>query len=145
MGGLLGLPEWLAITLWLFLALALLRGVGQCILRRAHTRLAAKRPGPTRAAFLSAMAEDVPTRTAAWLWDQLQIYYAPLTPHPDDSLIDDACIDEDDIVMDWPSDFENHLGQGKIEWPHWPEQWPLTVRNYARWLEMGLPDRRIIQ
>lgn len=143
MGTLLGIPEWLATALFVLAFLAILLGVGFVALRRARRRLAAKRASPSRQVYLTLMGPDVDPSTSAWLWDMLQVYYRPLTPHPDDLLIGDAHIDHDDIDMDWPRDFERHQGIGTISWPSWPDGWPLTVRNYGRWLDMGLAAHRM--
>lgn len=138
MGELIGIPEWLVITLWLTVCFGLYFGLAFHFHRQAHKRLAAKRPNPSREEFMQAMAADVGEVTAAWMWDNLQVYYQPLTPHPDDLLIEDACIDGDDIDMDWPRDFAAHTELGAADSPDWPEDWRLTVRNYARWPEMGV-------
>ena len=64
-------------------------------------------------------------------------YYTPLTPHPDDHLIDDAMIDEDDVSMFWWGDFAHAKGLDEKTWPDWPQDWAFTVRNFARWLQLA--------
>jgi hypothetical protein len=138
MGELLGIPEWLAATPFLIVVLLVWLAWGSRSIRKAHRHLAEKRPNPTRDEFLSMMRVDVDEDVSAWLWDQLQVYYRPLTPHPDDHLIEEARIDDDDIGTDWMRDFAKAAGldHGKA-WPDWPAEWELTVRNFARFLQLG--------
>lgn len=78
------------------------------------------------------MRGDVDEDVAAWMWDRLQVYYRPLTPYPDDRLVDDARID-----MDWIPEFAKATGLDHKKWPDWPDGWALTVRNFARFLQLG--------
>ena len=137
MGDLLGIPKWLAVTLLVVGGQSARLVVGGLIHRKAHRRLAAKRPNPTRDEFLGLMKQDVDPDIAAWMWDQLQVYYSPLTPHPDDHLLKDACIDDGDVTMDWLPEFAKAQGLSWKQWPDWPQEWELTVRNFARWLQLG--------
>ena len=137
MGDLFGIPEWLAVTLFVVGGLALWLAVGCVVHRKAHQRLAARRPNPTREEFLALMGQDVDPDIAEWMWDQLQVYYNPLTPHPDDHLLKDACIDDGDVTMDWLPEFAKAQGLPWKQWPDWPQEWELTVRNFARWLQLG--------
>ena len=138
MGGLLGIPEWLAVTLWIVIALTMLCIWGMAHIRKAHRRLLARRPNPTEALFLSLMAEDVHPQTAKFLWDKALSYVKPtLAPHPEDHLSQDLKIDDDDWGMDWPRDFAELKGFHESNFPDWPEGWPTTVRNLGRWLDMG--------
>ena len=83
------------------------------------------------------MTADVDDDIAEWMWDQAQVYYTPLTPHPDDHLLKDASTDDGDVSMDWLPDFAQSRGLPWTEWPDWPADWTLTVRNFARWLQLG--------
>lgn len=103
MGALLGVPEWLAATGFVVGALAIWLGFGFQLRHRAHKRVAVRRPNPTEDEFLAMMAQDCSPRAARFMWQQVLPYVEPrLTPHPDDLLIGDLCIDDDDIDMDWP-------------------------------------------
>ena len=124
--------------LWVLLVFLALTGVGCWSTRRVFRKLSLRRPSPTEKEFFELMEPDVARETAQWLWDQICIYTRPLTPHPDDLLIDDLRIDEDDVTMDWHSDFAKIHGLIDDAWPDWPREWPITVRNYGRWLDCGL-------
>lgn len=137
MGDFLGIPEWLAVTSFVVGGLAVWLIVGSFIHRKAHRRLAAKRPNPTYDEFSAMMGQDVDPDIAEWMWDQLQVYYAPLTPHPDDHLLKDASIDDGDVTMDWLPEFAKGQGLKWKQWPDWPQDWELTVRNFARWMQLG--------
>jgi hypothetical protein len=141
MGELIGIPEWLALTLYACVALAVWMAWSFRSIRMAHRRLAEKRPSPDREQFLAMMRDDVDEDVAAWMWDELQVYYRPLTPHPDDQLIDDVKIDDDDIGLDWLPAFAKAQGLDHRSWPDWPEGWALTVRNFARFLQLGRDQR----
>lgn len=141
MGELLGIPEWLAKAGFVVVVLAIWLGLGFAMLRRDHARVAARRPNPTEAEFLAMMAQDCSPEAACFVWDQTLLYIQPrLTPHPDDLLLDDLCIDDDDIGMDWPQVWTDRLGIPESALPDWPKDWPLTVRNFARWLDLARPS-----
>jgi len=137
MGELVGLPEWLLVLLWVVATLSIWLVIGLLVRRRAFHRLAAKRPSPTRQQFLELMRGDVDIDIAEWMWDNLQVYYTPLAPHPEDHLLKDACIDDGDVSMDWLPSFAEPRGLQWKQWADWPEEWDLTVRNFARWLQLG--------
>jgi hypothetical protein len=61
-----------------------------------------------------------------------------LTPHPDDHISKDLPIDDDDPTLDWMPRYARLYGADWKSWPQWPEEWEGTVRNFARWLELGL-------
>ncbi|ANK12392.1 hypothetical protein [Erythrobacter neustonensis] len=137
MGEWLGVPEWLAVTAFVIGGLAIWLTRGFVMLRRAHRRVAARRPNPTDAEFFAMMAQDCSPEAARFVWQQALIYIAPrLTPHPDDHLLDDLCIDDDDIDTDWVSEWADQRGVLQKTLPDWPKDWPLTVRNFARWLDL---------
>ena len=84
---------------------------------------------------------------AEWLWHQALPYFDPLTPHPDDHLLDDAMIDEGDIEQHWWGDFARNMELDETTGPDWPQDWAFTVRNFARWLQLAqrepAPDQPI--
>lgn len=87
------------------------------------------------------MAGDCSGQAARFVWKQTLPYVTPrLTPHPDDHLLDDLCIDDGDIDMDRPRDWAELRGCRYDDLPDWPEGWPVTVRNYARWLDLAAPS-----
>jgi hypothetical protein len=131
------MPEWVVITFYVLFCIGLYCAFAIHASRKARRRLAAKRPSPTWAEFHDLMRRDVEADIAHWVWDELQVYYTPLAPHPDDHLLKDACIDEDDVWLDWPPEFARNQGLSPEDWPQWPDDWELTVRNYARWLSTG--------
>jgi hypothetical protein len=72
------------------------------------------------------------------MWQQALFYVAPrLTPHPDDMLLGDLCIDDGDVTMDRPRVWTEQHGLAEGGLHDWPKGWPMTVRNYARWLDSG--------
>ncbi|MDP4573875.1 hypothetical protein Q9K02_01820 [Qipengyuania sp. G39] len=138
MGELLSIPEWLAVTLWVISALSIAMLYGFWSIRRAHRRVEASRPNPTKQQFIAMMEEDCSPEVSDFLWEKAVFYVEPrLTPHPDDDLILDLKIDEDDIAMDWPRDWAEQRGFHESNFPNWPNDWPGTIRNYGRWLDMS--------
>ena len=137
MGELIGLPEWLAVTLFVLVVLGGWLALAFVLHRRGRQRLAAKRPSLCREQFTALLAVDADADIAAWLWDQALPYYDPQTPHPDDHLLDDAMIDDDDIDLYWWREFAKAMALDEASWPQWPQDWPLTVRNFARWLQLA--------
>lgn len=138
MGALFGVPEWLAATGFVVAALSIWLGVGFVTIRRAHARVAARRPNPTETEFLDLMAQDCSPEAAHFVWEQALPYVTPrLTPHPDDLLLGDLCIDHDDIDMDWPRAWADRAGIPESALADWPKDWSLTVRNFARWCDLA--------
>lgn len=138
MGELVGLTEWLAKLLFVAFFLALLGIYGFYSIGKAHGRVVTRRSNPTHAQFVQMMATDCSSEAAEFLWQKAIFYLEPkLTPHPDDELGDDLCIDDDDWSMDWPREWAERLGFHESNLPDWPESWPPTIRNYGRWLSMG--------
>ncbi len=134
----LGLPEWVAVTLFVVVGLTIWLGFGFWMLRRARRRVALRRANPTETEFLAMMAPDCSPEAARFVWAQALPYVEPrLTPHPDDHLFKDLCIDDDDVGMDWVRDWAERSGNLESDLPDWPKDWPPTVRNYARWLDSG--------
>ena len=138
MGELLGIPEWVAVTIWVGSALIILMAYGYWSIRRAHQRVAVRRLNPSKEQFLLLMAADCSAEVSEFLWSKTLSYIEPrLTPHPDDDLILDLKIDDDDIGMDWPRDWAEQRGFHESNLPDWPKEWPATIRNFGRWLDMG--------
>lgn len=138
MGEWLGVPEWLAATGSVIAAVTIWLALGFVMHRHAMRRVAARRPNPTEAEFLAMMAQDCSPEAARFVWQQALVYVAPrLTPHPDDLLLGDLCIDDDDIEMFWVSKWAERLRVPDNALPDWPKDWPLTVRNFARWLDLS--------
>jgi uncharacterized protein YneF (UPF0154 family) len=138
MGELLGVPEWLAVTLWVGLGITAFLLFGSWTIRRAHERVAANRPNPSKQQFLGAMKAHCSAEVSEFLWEKALYYVGPrLTPHPDDHLIRDLNIDDDDIALDWPRDWAERRGFHPSNLPDWPKEWPATIRNIGRWLDMG--------
>jgi hypothetical protein len=138
MGELLGVPEWVAATGFVVTYFAIWLGLGCLLNRRALARVAARRPNPTEAEFLAMLTHDCSPEAARFMWEEVLSYVTPrLTPHPDDLLLDDLCIDDGDITMDWPSNWAERQELAESDLPDWPKGWPLTVRNFARWLDLG--------
>lgn len=77
MGELLGIPEWLAKTLFVTAFLVIVLGSAGIALTRARRRLAAKRPNPTHEEFVALMRTDVSLDTTQFLWDTC----SPITSH----------------------------------------------------------------
>ena len=110
--------------------------------RRMIDTTLARRANPARHEFVAMLSEDVRPETAEFLWDSIADVVAPrLTPHPDDHLVDDLPIDPDEPTMDWMPEFAQRHGLNAEHWPQWPDAQENTVRNFARWLEAGLPLR----
>lgn len=142
MGELLSIPEWLAVTGFVVACLLLWIGLGFILIRNAHARLAARRTNPTEAEFLAMMAQDCSPEAARFVWQKTLFYVAPrLTPHPDDLLLDDLCIDDGDVTMEWSEVWAKQQGLPESDLPDWPKDWPLTVRNFARWLDLGVHQK----
>ncbi|MBA4164305.1 MAG: hypothetical protein C0510_06690 [Erythrobacter sp.] len=138
MGGLLGIPEWLAKLLFVATFVAIIFSLGWRNTSRSIRELKERRISPSREEFLELMEPDVSPEASEFLWDTALFYIQPhLTPHPDDDLIKDLPIDEDDIGMDWPRDWAKQQGFHDSNLPEWPEGWLVTIRNYGRWLDMG--------
>ena len=138
MAELLGIPEWLALTIWVGSVLAICLAYGYWSLRRAHERVSVRRSSPNEEQFLALMEPDCSREVSEFLWEKAVYYVEPrLTPHPDDDLLLDLKIDDDDIGMDWPRAWAEQRGFHESNLPDWPKAWPATIRNFGRWLDMG--------
>ena len=126
---------------WVFAAAVLALVIWRAVRNTGKTieRTLARRPNPTKDEFLAQIAPDVSRATAEFLWATILSYVAPrLTPHPDDHLWQDLPIDEDDVTLDWPRDFAKSRGRDLRSWPDWPDDRPVTVRNFGCWLDSAL-------
>ena len=84
------------------------------------------------------MGVDCSPDVSQFLWDQTLFYVEPrLTPHPNDHLFEDLKIDDDDVAMDWTREWADRQGFHESNYPDWPENWPTTVRNFGKWLDMA--------
>lgn len=132
------MPGWLLPTGFVVCGLAVWFAVAFRNTRSQIAATKARRPNPSRDEFIEMMASDCPEYVAVFLWETAMPYLAPhLTPHPDDDLLRDLPIDEDDWSMDWPRDFATQEGFHESNLPDWPKGWATTIRNYGRWLSMG--------
>lgn len=134
-------PDWLWATFTVAGFLGILFGVAWRNTRRQIRATLARRPNLTEAQFMELMVSDVSEDAARFLWQTtlscLEFHEPSLTPHPDDDIIKDLPIDDDDISMDWPREWAERRGFHESNLPDWPKNWPVTIRNYGRWLDMG--------
>lgn len=134
-----GLPDWLFPTIFVVVSLGVWFGFAWWNTRKQQDRLLARRPNPTKAEFAALMVDDVNEVSTEFLWDTVLCYLQPnATPHPDDDLGKDLWIDDGDWSMDWPRDFADQQGFSEKTYPDWPKDWPVTLRNFGRWLDLGL-------
>lgn len=133
------LPHWLFPTVFVFVVLGLWIGIAWRNTRKQQVRLLARRPNPTKDEFTALMAHNVSAAATEFLWNTATTYLQPTaTPHPDDDLVKDLWIDDGDWSMDWPRDFAEQQGFSEKAYPDWPKDWPVTLRNFGRWLDLGL-------
>lgn len=136
------MPDWLIPTAFVILVMGAVFFAARHNTRRMIATTLARRANPTRDEFVAMLSEDVSPDTAEFLWNSMVDLVAPrLTPHPDDHLVDDLPIDPDEPAMDWMPEFSRRHGLNANHWPQWPDAQEYTVRNFARWLEAGLPLR----
>lgn len=135
------MPEWLFATLFVGIGLAVVLAFAWRNTKRQIARTLATRPNPTEDEFVRMMAPVVSKEASEFLWKislpDLEFYHPALTAHPDDDMIADLPIDHDDISMDWPREWAESQGFHVSNLPDWPDGWPVTVRNYGRWLDLG--------
>ena len=136
MGAALGIPEWLAGTLFVGGFLLIVGAIAWRNTSRKIARTKAKRPSPTREEFIAMMKNDVSESTAEFLWDSAMENIEPwLAPHPDDDLVKDLPIAEEDWSMEWPRAYAERAGFHESNLADWPEDWPPTLRNFGKWLD----------
>jgi hypothetical protein len=136
------MPGWVlaasfAALLAVVAALALFRHVWRMV-----QRTKARRPNPTRAEFVAMLRREVRPETAEFLWERMAFLLPTVAPHPNDHLWNDLPIDESEPMVEWLVDYAHRHGLSAQDWPAWPAGSPCTVRNYARWLELGLARQR---
>lgn len=135
------MAEWLVPVLFAGGFISILVLVAWRNTNRQVTKTLARSVSPSREAFLEAMSEDVSREASEFLWDAardgLRYHDPQLTLHPDDDLSKDLPLDDDDVTMDWPRKWAERQGFHESNFPDWPQGWPTTVRNYARWLDMA--------
>ncbi|MBX7532876.1 hypothetical protein K3165_08075 [Qipengyuania sp. 1XM1-15A] len=138
MGAALGIPEWLAGTLFVVGFLLIVGAVAWRNTARQIARTEAKRVSPTRDQFIAMMAPDVSGETACFLWDTAIEYLEPrLAPHPDDDLAKDLPIADEDWSIYWPDEYAEMKGFNASNLADWPDDWPPTLRNFGKWLDMS--------
>lgn len=138
MGEALGIPEWLAMTLFVGGFLAIIGAIAWRNSSRQIKRTKARRPSPTRDQFMLMMEPEVTEQTATFLWDTAIVYVEPwLTPHPDDDLSRDLPIADEDWSIDWPREYAELAGFHESNLAEWPEGWAPTLRNLGKWLDMS--------
>ena len=111
--------------------------------RRMVERTRQLRRNLTESEFVAMLSRDVNPATAEFVWFSIIDYLRrwQLTPHPDDHLFRDLPIDDDEPTMDWLPRYAELYDANWRDWPQWPEEWDGTVRNFARWLELGLSQQ----
>lgn len=130
-----------SISAFVVVALSLWFSIAWRNTKKQIARTSDRRKNPSRDEFRAMLADDVSPETAEFLWETMIVYLEPkLTPHPEDHLVKDLPIDDGDWSMDWVLDFADKHGLDHKAWPYFPEGWEPTVRNFALWLEMGLPQ-----
>lgn len=138
MGAALGIPEWLAGTLFVVGFLLIIGAVAWRNTARQIERTEAKRKSPTRDEFLQMMSGDVSEETALFLWDAAtETMPVSITPHPDDDLAKDLPIADEDWSIHWSSEYAELNGFHASNLADWPEGWKPTLRNFGKWLDMS--------
>ncbi|MDJ0642020.1 MAG: hypothetical protein QNJ15_04315 [Erythrobacter sp.] len=137
------MPEWLFATLFVGGFIVIVGAVAWRNTKRQLKRLVARRPSPSKDEFLEMMKPDVSREASEFIWDavrsHLDYFDHALTPHPDDDLVDELPIADEEWSMDWPREWAERSGFHESNFHDWPKEWPVTIRNYGRWLDMG-PD-----
>jgi hypothetical protein len=134
------LPDWLALSLLAAGFVAVLLAKAHRTTLRLVARTRQRRPNPTEGEFIAMLSRDVNPETAEFVWFAMIEYLQKwqLTPHPDDHISKDLPIDDDDPTLDWMPRYAQLYEANWKSWPQWPAEWDGTVRNFARWLELGL-------
>lgn len=134
-------PDWLLATMFVAGFLGVHFGVAWRNTKRQILQTLSRRQNLTEAQFITLMTVDVSEETARFLWQvtmpYLEFHKPTLAPHPDDDLVNDLPIDDEEWSMDWPRDWAERRGFHESNLPDWPEEWRVTIRNYGRWLDMG--------
>lgn len=129
---------WLGWTLTILAALVLFVWQARRDWRATAAEIAQTRPNLDEGAFIAALAADATPDTARWLREELDVFFDPLTPHPDDQLLAPEFCDPDDITQLITDFIEHHaLDPAKIAEIHAPTG-TLTVRQLAAALQAML-------
>lgn len=97
--------------------------------------LAAQRPSLSEKEFVAALAPDIDPDISKWLRDKIAEYIEPaLTPHPEDDIVTDLHIDDDE-AEDWFLEFCHNFGHDADLAQDWPREQAVTVRNFLHWLQ----------
>ena len=132
------MPDWLVTTGLAVGSLGIWLAIGARNSQRRIARTLARRANLDERQFMALMEADCSKDAAEFLWRTSLFYLAPrLTPHPDDDLLRDLPIHHEDWSMHWPQDYAREQGFHESNLPDWPKEWPITIRNYGRWLSMG--------
>lgn len=141
MDALFGMPEWLFATLFGAGFIAIICVMAWRNTKRLVARLIDRRPSPSKDEFLALMAPDVSHEASEFIWERSAILLAfgkdELAPHPDDHLVEDLPIDDEEWSMYWPQEWAELKDFHESNLYDWPGDWPVTIRNYGRWLDMG--------
>ncbi len=107
--------------------------VGERKLARQKAILQARRANPTHDEFLALLETDCEADIADQLWNDLLLFYCPdMTPHPDDDVVQDMPIDDEE-PNDWLAHFCKINDMRVKDVSPWPQQQPATIRALARW------------
>ena len=83
--------------------------------------------------FVVLLEADCDEDVARFLWDELIDYWRPLTPHPDDDILADLLLDDEE-PNDWLAEFCDRNDLRLKDIALWPQHQVPTARNFARWL-----------
>ena len=107
--------------------------------KRQIRRTLARRENLSRSAFIEAMSGEVSAKASEFLLEMtkphLNCFGLEIMLHPDDDFVRDLPIAEDDWSMDWPREWAERRGFHESNFPDWPKDQPVTVRNFAKWLD----------
>ena len=138
------MPDWLVPAFLAAGFIAVLFAKAHQKTQRMVARTRQRRVNPTESEFVTMLSRDVNPETAEFVCFAIIEYLQrwQLTPHPDDDLVNDLPIGSDDPTIDWLPRYAELYGANWKLWPKWPQGWDGTVRNFARWLELGLSRQR---
>lgn len=137
--------DWVIAVPFAVIFLIIILVIGWRNTQRQIAQTVARRPNPSREEFLALMAPDVSLIATEFLWEnsiEMLSLFKGIGPHPDDDLARDLPMDEEEWSMDWPVVFAERHGFSDKLYPDWPDGWPATIRNYGKWLDMGLAEAR---
>lgn len=133
---------WLGWTLTIVAALALFAWQAQRDWRATAAEIAKTRPNLDEAQFIAALAGYATPEAARWLREELDVFFDPLTPHPDDQLLAPDFCDPDDITDLINSFIRQHaLDPAKVAEVHAAPDGTLSVRQLAGALQAMLATK----